>query len=100
MAGLGSDYWVQNPTWKIKQVAADLNFDGMGTEVYGPVKVVVGYGAEHSTLGAVLSEVAAGERSESDSRSDARRALLLSFGSLLLCQKGNTRPDVAGRAGR
>jgi len=59
--GLGSDYWVQNPTWKIKQTAADLNLDGMGTEVYGPVKVVVGYGAEHSSLGKTLEEVAGAE---------------------------------------
>lgn len=59
--GLGSDYWVHNPTWKIKQTAADLNLDGMGTEVYGPVKVVVGFGAEHSSLGKVLNEVAAAE---------------------------------------
>jgi len=57
--GYGSDYWVKNPTWKIKQVAADLNLDGMGTEVYGPVKVLVGYGAEHSSLGDLLNEVAA-----------------------------------------
>jgi len=57
--GYGSTYWVKNPTWKIKQVAADLNMDGMGTEVYGPVKVVVGYGAEHSSLGTTLNEVAA-----------------------------------------
>jgi hypothetical protein len=57
--GYGSDYWVKNPTWKIQEVAADLNLDGMGTEVYGPVKVLVGYGAEHSTLGALLNEVAA-----------------------------------------
>jgi Zn-dependent M28 family amino/carboxypeptidase len=57
--GYGSTYWVKNPTWKIKQVAADLNMDGMGTEVYGPVKVVVGYGAEHSSLGSTLNEVAA-----------------------------------------
>lgn len=57
--GHGSDYWVHHPTWKIKQVAADLNLDGMGTEVYGPVKVLVGFGAEHSTLGTVLNEVAA-----------------------------------------
>jgi Zn-dependent M28 family amino/carboxypeptidase len=56
--GLGSDYWVKNPTWKIKQVAADLNLDGMGTEVYGPVKTLVGYGAEHSTLGSVMTNVA------------------------------------------
>jgi hypothetical protein len=55
----GSDYWAKNPTWKIKQLAADLNFDGMGTEVYGPVKTVVGYGAEHSSLGALLNDVAA-----------------------------------------
>jgi hypothetical protein len=57
--GYGSDYWVKNPTWKIKQVAADLNLDGMGTEVYGPVKVLVGYGGEHSSLGSLLTEVAA-----------------------------------------
>jgi len=59
--GYGSDYWVKNPTWKIKQVAADLNLDGMGTEVYGPVKTLVGYGEEHSTLGAVLRSVAQAE---------------------------------------
>ena len=57
--GYGTDHWVKNPTWKIKQVAADLNLDGMGTEVYGPVKVLVGYGTEHSSLGTLLNEVAA-----------------------------------------
>ena len=57
--GYGTDHWLKNPTWKIKQVAADLNLDGMGTEVYGPVKVLVGYGAEHSSLGMLLNEVAA-----------------------------------------
>ena len=57
--GFGSDYWVKNPTWDIKKVAANLNLDGMGTEVYGPVKVMVGYGPEHSTLGTVMNEVAA-----------------------------------------
>lgn len=57
--GYGSDYWVKNPTWKIKQVVADLNLDGMGTEVYGPVKTLVGYGAEHSTLGDTLNAAAA-----------------------------------------
>lgn len=57
--GFGSDHWVKNPTWDIKQVAANLNLDGMGTELYGPVKVLVGYGTEHSTLGALMNEVAA-----------------------------------------
>jgi hypothetical protein len=57
--GFGSDYWVKNPTWDIKRVAANLNLDGMGTEIYGPVKVLVGYGPEHSTIGAVMNDVAA-----------------------------------------
>ena len=30
----------------------------MGTEVYGPVKVLVGFGAEHSSLGSMLTDVA------------------------------------------
>ncbi|HUF03571.1 MAG TPA: M20/M25/M40 family metallo-hydrolase [Aridibacter sp.] len=55
----GSKYWAKNPTWEIKKVAANLNLDGIGTEVYGPVKVIVGYGAEHSSLGPMLEEAAA-----------------------------------------
>jgi hypothetical protein len=53
----GSIYWSKNPTWNIKKVAGNLNLDGIGTEVYGPVKTMVGYGAEHSSLGAVLEDV-------------------------------------------
>jgi len=55
----GSEHWVQHPTWPLEKVAADLNFDGIGTEIYGPVKRVVGFGAEHSDLGNVFEEVAA-----------------------------------------
>lgn len=53
----GSKYWAKKPTWDIKKVAADLNLDGIGTEVYAPVKTFVGFGAEHSTLGAMLNDV-------------------------------------------
>ncbi len=53
----GSKYWAKKPTWDIKKVAADLNLDGIGTEVYAPVKTFVGFGAEHSTLGAMLADV-------------------------------------------
>ena len=56
---LGSENWVQHPTWPLEKVAADINFDGIGTEIYGPVKRVVGFGAEHSDLGTVFEEVAA-----------------------------------------
>ena len=55
----GSKYWAKNPTWNIKKVAGNLNLDGIGTEVYGPVKSFVGYGAEHSTMGAMLEDVTA-----------------------------------------
>jgi hypothetical protein len=53
----GSKYWAKKPTWDIKKVAANLNLDGVGTEVYAPVKTMVGYGAEHSTLGTMLQDV-------------------------------------------
>ena len=53
----GSKYWAKNPTWDIKKVSANLNLDGIGTEVYGPVKNIVGFGAEYSTLGKMLDDV-------------------------------------------
>jgi hypothetical protein len=54
---LGAEYWVGHPTWPLEKLAADINFDGIGTEVYGPVKRIVGFGAEHSNLGAILEDV-------------------------------------------
>jgi hypothetical protein len=54
---LGAEHWVKNPTWPIEKIAADLNFDGIGTEVYGPVKRIVGFGAEYSDLGKVMEDV-------------------------------------------
>lgn len=55
----GAEHWVQHPTWPLDKVAANINFDGIGTEIYGPVKRVVGFGAEHSDLGTVFEDVAA-----------------------------------------
>lgn len=54
---LGAEYWVKNPTWPIEKLAANLNFDGIGTEIYGPVKKIVGFGAEYSDLGKTLEDV-------------------------------------------
>lgn len=54
----GSKHWAKNPTWNIKKVAANLNLDGIGSEVYGPVKTMVGYGAEHSSIGSLLNDLA------------------------------------------
>lgn len=55
----GAEYWVQHPTWPLEKIAANINFDGIGTEIYGPVKRVVGFGAEHSDLGTVFEDVSA-----------------------------------------
>ena len=54
---LGAEHWIQHPTWPLEKVAANINFDGIGTEVYAPVKRIVGFGAEHSDLGAVFEDV-------------------------------------------
>jgi Zn-dependent M28 family amino/carboxypeptidase len=57
---LGAEHWVKHPTWPLEKVAADINYDGIGTEVWGPAKRVIGYGIEHSELGAMLEAVVAG----------------------------------------
>jgi hypothetical protein len=53
----GSRYWASHPTWNIEKISADLNLDGIGTEIFGPVKQVIGFGAEHSSIGTMLDEV-------------------------------------------
>lgn len=55
---LGAEHWAASPTWPLAKVVANINYDGIGTEVYGPVKEIVGFGREYSTLGPVLDEVA------------------------------------------
>jgi hypothetical protein len=53
---LGSRHWISHPTWELQKVAAVMNLDGIGTETYGPVKNIVGFGAEYSTLGPMLEQ--------------------------------------------
>ncbi len=53
----GSKYWAKKPTWGIKKGAANFNLAGIGSEGYGPGKTMVGYGSEHSTLGAIMLDV-------------------------------------------
>jgi Zn-dependent M28 family amino/carboxypeptidase len=55
---LGSRYWVEHPTWPLALIAANINFDGVGSETFGQVKQVAGFGAEYSELGEVLRGVA------------------------------------------
>lgn len=55
---LGSKYYVEHPTWDLAKTAAVLNLDGIGTEIMGPVKGMVAYGAQHSSLGPIFFDVA------------------------------------------
>lgn len=55
---LGSKYWIAHPTWELPKVAANMNLDGIGTEIYGAVKNMVGFGAQYSTMGPVMEDVA------------------------------------------
>lgn len=54
---LGAEYWLKHPTWPIEKVAASINYDGIGTEVWGPMKNLVDYGFKHSDLGGVVEGV-------------------------------------------
>ena len=54
---LGSEYWTTHGAWPAQRTTANLNIDGIGTEVHGAVTGVVGFGAEFSTLGEVLTDV-------------------------------------------
>jgi Zn-dependent M28 family amino/carboxypeptidase len=56
---LGAKYWVKNPTWPIEKVAANINYDGIGHDVWGPMKLLIDYGFKHSDLNTVIAGVAA-----------------------------------------
>lgn len=54
---LGAAHWVHQPTWPIDKVAASINYDGIGTDAWGPLGYVIDYGMKHSDLGDLLSAV-------------------------------------------
>ena len=58
---LGAAYWVKHPTWPIEKVAANINYDGIGTEVWGPLGYIIDYGFKHSDLGELLNGVLAAQ---------------------------------------
>jgi Zn-dependent M28 family amino/carboxypeptidase len=53
---LGAEYFTKNPTVPLKDVVVDLNMD-MFVTVF-PVKDIVAFGGEHSSLGTVVREAA------------------------------------------
>ena len=59
---IGAEYWLKHPTWPLDRVVADINYDGIGTEVWGNFGFIVDLGFDHSDLGKVIKEVAASRR--------------------------------------
>ena len=55
---LGSRHYVAHATWDLARTAAVLNLDGIGTEIMGPMKSMVAYGAPFSSLGPMFLDVA------------------------------------------
>ncbi len=55
---IGGKYYADKPTWDITKIAADLNLDGIGTEIMGPIKDMIAFGADYSTLGPMFQDVA------------------------------------------
>jgi hypothetical protein len=55
---IGSKHYAAHPTWDLAKTAAVLNLDGIGTEIMGPMKGMVAYGAKLSSLGPMFFEVA------------------------------------------
>ncbi len=54
---LGAEHWVNHPTWPIEKVAANINFDGIGTDVWGKLGIIIDLGFGHSDLGALIKDV-------------------------------------------
>lgn len=55
---LGSDYFAWNPTVPAERIVANINVDGGGASLF-PVKDVVLYGQEHTSLGPTARQAAA-----------------------------------------
>ncbi len=56
MGSLGSDYFAEYPTVPIESIVANLNLDGLS--LLYPLREIVPFGAEHSTLDATVRQAA------------------------------------------
>jgi Zn-dependent M28 family amino/carboxypeptidase len=61
---LGAEYWVKHPTWPLEKIAADINYDGIGSEVWGEMGYLVNFGYDHSDLSQTIADVAAAMKVE------------------------------------
>jgi len=55
---LGTEHWLQHPTWPLEKVAANINYDGSILEVWGKLAFILDLGFNHSDLNEVIKKVA------------------------------------------
>ena len=53
---LGSDYFAEHPTVPLERIVSDVNLDGLA--LLYPLRTLVAFGAEHSTLDSTVARVA------------------------------------------
>jgi hypothetical protein len=56
---LGSEYWLQHPTWPLEKVAANITYDGIGTDVWGKLAFILDLNFKDSDLNEVVKGVGA-----------------------------------------
>jgi Zn-dependent M28 family amino/carboxypeptidase len=56
---IGIAYWLEHPTCLLANVAADINFDGSITELWGPPGFIINYSFGQSDMGPLVRDVAA-----------------------------------------
>jgi hypothetical protein len=56
---LGSEYWLQHPNWPLDKVAANITYDGIGTDVWGKLEFILDLNFNYSDLNEVVKSVAA-----------------------------------------
>src|SRR4030095_5453500 len=47
---LGSKHWLHHPTWPLEKVAANINYDGIGTDVWGKLAFILDLGFDECDL--------------------------------------------------
>jgi len=56
---LGSEYWLQHPNWPLEKVAANITYDGIGTDVWGKLAFILDFNFKDSDLNEVVKGVGA-----------------------------------------
>jgi len=95
----GSYHWVNHPTWSLSKIAANLNFDGIGSEVWGPVGAFYGIGVQQSDLQTLLNDLSTAMGATLMPEADPAERLFQRSDSFEFAQRGIPTVYVVGLGG-